>query len=100
MTTQEINRYIAVASKWEEQYSIARTAVNMMQDRVREHKETLKAQEAFINILESQLKIQDNAILRKDTEIKKLKADLDSAYDYVFWFGAGFVAASFIIAWG
>ena len=79
MTTQEINRYIAVASKWEEKYSIARTAVNMMQERVREHKEALESQDRRIDTLELQLDVYDKENKRKEAEIKKLKSS-DNPY--------------------
>lgn len=65
MTTQEISRYIAVASRWEEKYSQAKVSADIMQS-------TFDNYQRYVNTLESQLKIQDKAIERKDAEIKKL----------------------------
>lgn len=69
MSTQEINRYISVATKWEEKYSQAKISVDIMQS-------TLESYKKYFETLESQLKIQDNVILCKDAEIEKLQSTL------------------------
>lgn len=89
MTKQEISRYIAVASKWEEQYATARIAVDMMKERVRKH-------EMLIDTLESQLKIQDTAIERKDAEIIKLNKF--NKYYVNFCVALGYLSG-FVMAW-
>jgi hypothetical protein len=66
MTTQEINRYIKVAIDWERKYCFARLGLDNAENINYRHR-------TYIYTLESQLKIQDNAIKRMELENIKIR---------------------------
>lgn len=59
----EITRYIKTASDWERRYSQIQLENDLLRSQVKNH-------QVYSSLLESQALIQDNAILRKDKELK------------------------------